>query len=273
MKVGFIGSGKVGLSFGLLLKEKKVTLTGYYNRHFESAKQAAERIDGRAFETIEAIVLNSDMIGITVNDDQIDGVVDEIAGLNLDTTGKVFFHMSGAHDCLSLKKLSDDCFSLHPLKAFPKVVDSPSDFETVVFSLEGASQASRRWVDSLGIHYFEIQSSQKPLYHAAAVIVSNYLVSVIDFGIKQFTELGIDKSIAMKALWPLITGTLSNIESLGTEKALTGPIVRGDIETVEKHLFAMDALSKPLYKALGKYTLSMTTHDGDLYEQMRKLFE
>jgi predicted short-subunit dehydrogenase-like oxidoreductase (DUF2520 family) len=273
MKVGFIGSGKVGISFGMLLKAKNVPLSGYYSRHIESSEQAAKKLACHSYETLEALVLESDLIGITVNDDQIDHVVAELNALNVNKTEKIFFHMSGAHDCISLKKLNAFSFSLHPLKAFPQVIDTPSAFESVIFSLEGATQVSRNWVDSLEINYFEILSSQKALYHAAAVIVSNYLVTVIDFGLNQFTEMGVDKTMAKKALWPLITGTLSNIEALGTEKALTGPIVRGDCETIEKHLSVMNENSKTLYKALGKHTLTMTQHDEALQHRLSKLFE
>ncbi len=273
MKVGFIGSGKVGFSFGMFLASKDVPLTGYYNRHFESAKQAAEKLSCYAYDSIERLVSQSDLVAITVNDDQIDAVVDTIMALNMDLSRKIFFHMSGAHDCLSLKKMNADSFSLHPLKAFPQAVDEPSVFNDVVFSLEGATLTSRKWLDALEIDYFEIQSSQKAIYHAAAVIVSNYLVAVIDFGLNQFKEIGIDKMTAKKALWPLITGTLSNIEILGTEKALTGPIVRGDCETIEKHLAVMEASSKALYKALGRHTLTMTQHEESLQNRLSKLFE
>jgi len=273
MKVGFIGSGKVGVSFGMFLLDKKVTLSGYYSRHLESAEQAATTLNCLAFESLEALIEQSDLIGITVSDDQIDVVVDAILAINSDVTRKIFFHMSGAHDCLSLKKLNSSSFSLHPLKAFPQVIDAPSAFDEVVFSLEGATQESRDWVDSLRIDYFEILSNQKAQYHSAAVIVSNYLVAVIDFGLNQFTQIGIDKATAMKALWPLISGTVSNIATLGTEKSLTGPIVRGDSETIEKHLTVLDEQSKALYKALGKYTLTMTQHEKVLQHRLSKLFE
>ncbi len=273
MKVGFIGSGKVGTSFGMFLQAKKVPLSGYYSRHIETASQTAKLLGCRVFETLESLVLQSDLIGITVNDDQIDTIVDDLVALNVDLSDKLFFHMSGAHDSLTIKKLNDKSFSLHPLKAFPQVIESVSTFESVVFSLEGATQLSREWVESLGINYFEIQSEQKALYHAAAAIVSNYLVTVIDFGLNQFVHMGLDKATAMKALWPLISGTITNIESYGTEKALTGPIVRGDCETIEKHLSVLDVNSKALYKALGRYALTMTQHEETLQHRLSKLFE
>ena len=89
MRVGFIGSGKVGISFGMLLYAKQVPLSGYYNRHIESARLTAEKFDCRAFETIESLVLQSDLIGITVNDDQIDSVIEELLTLNVDTSSKI----------------------------------------------------------------------------------------------------------------------------------------------------------------------------------------
>jgi len=273
MKVGFVGSGKLGISFGMLLHDKNVSLSGYYNRHIDSATLAAQTCACQAFETLEALVLESDLIGITVSDDQIESVVAAISALNVNLTNKKFFHMSGVHNCQSLKNLNVDSFSLHPLKAFPSVIESPRDFDSVYFSLEGGTYTNRVWIDTLNINYFEINSNQKSLYHAAAVIVSNYLVSLLDFGFLQFAKIGIEKPLAMKVLWPLITDTLSNIESLGTEKALTGPIVRGDIETIEKHLAIMDDQSKELYKALGKHALNLTQHDEATQLQLSKLFD
>ncbi len=90
---------------------------------------------------------------------------------------------------------------------------------------------------------------------------------------KQFKQIGIDEQTAQKALWPLITGSLGNIEHFGTQSALTGPIVRGDINTLKKHLEVLDLNLQPLYKQLGLYTLSMTQHDDETRLKLESLLK
>lgn len=273
MKIGFIGAGKVGQSIGILMFSKGVQISGYYSKTKQSALDASKRFDCIAFDSLKQLIMSSDIIGITVNDDQINQVVDAIQSLNLNIEDKLFFHMSGAHDATYLKKICPNAFSLHPLRAFPEVVTSPEAFDDIYFSLEGANTYVREWINQLDLLHFEISSNQKAQYHSAAVIVSNYLVSVLDFGFSQFKDIGLSEALIMKSLWPLITNTIQNVETLGTREALTGPIVRGDIETIQRHLGVLDPSSKHLYKALGQYTLSMTQHDGLLKQQLSTLFE
>jgi predicted short-subunit dehydrogenase-like oxidoreductase (DUF2520 family) len=112
------------------------------------------------------------------------------------------------------------------------------------------------------------------LYHAGAVTVSNYLVALIDHGLAFYQALGADKREALTAVLPLIKGTLANIERLGTTEALTGPIARGDAETVQGHLEAMQQRAPellPLYKLLARQTISIARERGLPEEQVRKL--
>ena len=273
MKIGFIGAGKVGQSFGILLNAKNIPITGYYSKSKRSAEEASIRIHTKAYDTLKQLVIDSDIIAITVTDDQIDSIISEIDALNIKTDDKMFFHMSGVQDSVNLSRISSHVFSLHPLKAFPEIIDSYHAFDGIYFSLEGADEMIRNWINQLDITFFEIDKSQKAQYHSAAVIVSNYLVSVIDFGMTQLELVGLPKALAQKALWPLVTNTIENIEKMGTKNALTGPIVRGDRETIQKHLDVLNSDSKVLYRALGKYTLSLSKHDLTHKQQLSRLFE
>lgn len=265
MKIGFIGAGKVGKSFAMYLTDNGFEVSGFYNRTYKT--------DVTCFETLELLLQNSDIIGITVNDDQIQNVVNQITMLNYNTSNKMFFHMSGAHNSTELSRLSDNVFSLHPLKAFPTVVGSTKIFNDIFFSLENPQPKILEWVNQLGIKYFIVPSQGKAQYHAAAAIVSNYLVSVIDFGLSQLHQMGIEPPLAQKAFWPLIVDTIANVERLGTKGALTGPIVRGDVETIKRHLEVLSDIDLPLYKALGRHTLRMTDHEGDVSEQLVDLLK
>lgn len=273
MKVGFIGPGKVGRSFGCYLMKNQTQVVGYYGKSYEKTLQLATEIGCNAFSDLSKLILSADLIGITVQDDQIKLIVEHIASLNLEISNKVFFHMSGSLTQEVLKPLSEKRFSLHPLRAFPKLVTDVRDFYGIYYSLEGGDQRIHDWLNEIHISYFEISSQQKAQYHAAAAIVSNYLVAVLDFGFSQFEALGLPEDLSKKALWPLVLGTLENIDALGTKKALTGPIVRGDIQTIEKHLGAMQEASLALYKALGAYTLSMTNLPIQTQKKLSSLFK
>jgi predicted short-subunit dehydrogenase-like oxidoreductase (DUF2520 family) len=102
------------------------------------------------------------------------------------------------------------------------------------------------------------------------VAVSNYFVALIDYGLKFYEALGADKKEALKAVLPLIKGTLHNIEALGTPDALTGPIMRGDGETVRDHIVAMQRKAPELavlYKELARQTVQVAMDKGSIDPQ------
>ena len=108
------------------------------------------------------------------------------------------------------------------------------------------------------------------LYHAGAVAVSNYFVALVHYGLKFYQALGADKKEALKAVLPLIKGTLHNIETLGIPDALTGPIMRGDAETVRDHLAAMQKRAPELiglYKELARQTVEVARDKGSIDQQ------
>ncbi len=273
MKVGFIGAGKVGQSLGLLLRSHGYTLVGFYTRQANGLHLDQRLSQARLYTNLAKFIEDSDVIGITVPDDHIDNVVNEIASLPFDVSHKYYFHTSGAHSIESMKILGNQIFSLHPLMAFPAVIVDINRFKDIYFGIENLSAFIETGLDQVIMHYIEIQSDQKAKYHAAAAIVSNYLVAVIDFGLNQLMELGIEPNEAQKALWPLIMNTIENVNQLGTKAALTGPIVRGDLGTIGAHIRAMNKVDLQLYKSIGRYTLHMTNHQESIRKKLEKLLE
>ena len=117
-------------------------------------------------------------------------------------------------------------------------------------------------VKDLDGKFFVIDKKVKPLYHAGACVVSNYLVTVIDVGLQLMESIGIPRAQALPAIIPLVNGTVKNIEKIGIPMALTGPIARGDMSTVLKHLDCLDELAPQLilfYSWLGYYTAEVAT--------------
>lgn len=264
MRVGFIGAGKVGISFGALLKHKGLDVSGYYSRSQQSIARACAVTETTPYSTLEAIILNSDWIGITVQDDQIEQVVSEIVStpqFDQICKSKVFFHMSGATTVDVLKPLKTEVFSIHPLMAFPDLKTRLEDWSETYMTVENPNDRVLDWLSKLNLNTFVIESNQKVKYHIAAVIASNYLVTLMDLAVNEFENIGINRDEGFKALLPLVEGTLTNIKTFGTKKAITGPIVRGDAKTVKRHLEALEAGPKELYRLLGRQTLHLISEE------------
>ncbi len=269
MKIGFIGAGKVGLCFGLYLQQNHFTVTGYFSRSFQSAQTASMKTGTKSFDNINELVSNSDGIFITTNDDQIETACRQLADAVVTLKNKFVAHMSGALSSSALeiaRKKGAVTFSLHPLQAFADVDKSVADLKSCYFGIEGQEQSEilEDILNQTGNPFLKLLPEQKTRYHIVACVVSNYLVALIDYGLEIFGTIGIDTEMGLQALMPMIRGTVENIGQLGTEKALTGPIARGDTQTIQKQMRifgAEETEQASVYGFLGRLTLDLAMKD------------
>jgi len=272
MKIAFIGAGKVGTAFGIYLK-KIFDLTGYYSKNPNSAIQASQLTKSATFLGIEKLVVANDLIALTTPDDQIELVTEQLAELTrINWSEKSIFHMSGVHSSELLAPLyrkGATIFSLHPLIT----INSPAANQRLPkasLTIEGKGEhlpAIKDMLQSLENPLIEIAAEDKELYHAAACIVSNYLVTLLDDGIFILKKIGFTEEQALQLIEPLTQQTLNNIFNHGTEQALTGPIVRGDIGSVRKHLGKLkdiDQLMLATYQSLGRQTTLLAARSGKI---------
>ena len=163
--------------------------------------------------------------------------------------------------------------SIHPMQSLASSEQAVKNFPGSYFSIEGDAEAvpeGKEIVEALGGLLVMIPGEQKALYHAGAAVASNYLVAVLDFAVMIYEALGMKRDEAVKAIMPLVRGTVNNVERVGVPDALTGPIARGDVETVEGHL---EVLKKELpemlslYTALGRHTVKVGLAKGSLAEE------
>lgn len=119
---------------------------------------------------------------------------------------------------------------------------------------------------AVGALPFEIRGSQRAAYHAAAVLSSNAIVTLLDAGERILKNAGFERALAGKMLLPLTRGSLENVALLGSEQALTGPVVRGDAETVKSHLIALTRQDRELYRSLMQAALELAIRSGRLRE-------
>jgi len=130
--------------------------------------------------------------------------------------------------------------STHPMKSFASIDSALKTLDGTIFGITFSDPvsetASRKLVSFLGGIPIVIDDEKKALYHASACIASNYLVALIDLAVRIMGLTGAGEKEALDGLYGLIEGTVKNIKSMGTKKALTGPIARGDINTIKEHV-------------------------------------
>lgn len=205
---------------------------------------------------------------LAVPDDALNTVANEVARAGPAPPACVALHLSGALSTDILGPLHATGYiigSLHPLQT---VADAWSGVERLrgcayaIAGEPGALTASRRLVAALDGRPLVIPPALRPLYHASAVFASNYVLAAAAVLARILAEAGIGEEEAVAAALPLMRGTMDNVEQLGLGAALTGPVARGDVDTVRLHLSRLSARERRLYSALGMETLDLARAVG-----------
>jgi len=272
LQFAIIGAGMVGTAIGFLLKKAGHNITAVADPSAAHLKRAESYTRARGFREPARAADHADCLLITTPDDRIGPVCAEIVGSS-SVRGKKVFHMSGAGglDLLAPAARAGACVaSIHPLQSFSSVDSAIQNIPGSYFGVTagpGAKKLSTTIVRDLqGIPIY-ITPAQKPLYHTAACVASNYLVSLMSVVESIYLSIGLSEKDARRAYLPLVYGSLKNIEKQGCSKALTGPIARGDSGTIQKHIDAM-ACHLPgyssLYADLGMIAVKLARQKGTL---------
>jgi len=206
---------------------------------------------------------------LAVPDTALSEVAHDLAAAGPAPPGCAALHISGAISTDVLAPLHGAGYaigSLHPLQtvADPFFV-SPARLTGIGFAIGGdppAVLAARRLANALGGIPFVIPPNLRPVYHAAAVVASNYVIAVVAMACRLMEQAGVPAGDTLPALLPLVEGTVDNLKSLGIHGALTGPVARGDVDTVRLHLARLSPDERPLYSALGREVLRIARTAG-----------
>ncbi len=281
MDIGIIGAGKVGVSIGFMMKKSGIAvraISDVLDASLDTARTYLAEDVSYTNNNLD-VVKTCDVIAITTQDRIIKDVVREIdAGMGrLD--GKVLFHTSGADPSSILKPLDEKgarLGSLHPLQTFPDIDSAIAVLPGTYIFIEGDKSALETLTfigEKIGYRVQMIGSNDKVLYHLSAVFVCNLLCALYYAGEKIMDAINID----LEPFLPIIRATLKNIESKGPLMSLTGPVIRGDLKTVESHIRAIDDMEeyKDVYKALSGIALKMAmerkTLDEDTVRQLKSI--
>ncbi len=271
--LAIVGAGKVGSALAILLQKKGYPVAGVASRSLRSAQALAEALRCPAYENASELTRRAGLVFITTPDREIARTAERIAQEGGFFSGQVVAHTSGAHAAGELRGVKEAGalgVSIHPLQSFADVEGAIKNLPGSYFALEGDERAlplARQVVLDLGGKAFTIGAQDKPLYHAAACIASNYLVSLLHLATGLYQHFGLSREEAFRALFPLVQGTINNVRRVGPVQALTGPISRGDGATIQDHLPALKQVGERelnLYRTLGLYTVGVACEKGSI---------
>lgn len=272
LSINLIGAGKLGKTIGKLFVLNNLgSIVGICNSTKKSAKQAADFIGkGVVFENVTHLP-NALITFITVPDDKIKMICEQFSRSRNFYPGSILVHCSGllTSDILnSAKSKGCSIVSIHPMCSFADPNLSIPQFPGTYCAIEGSIEAVpliKNLFEKIGAQVIPVDKDKKSIYHTAGVIASNYLVTLAHHAVENLKVAGIQHEEAVDIITNLMSSTLTNIsKTKSLQESLTGPIKRGDVETIKQHMSTLyDANGRELYSVLAKLTLEITDHTDD----------
>jgi predicted short-subunit dehydrogenase-like oxidoreductase (DUF2520 family) len=277
--IGIVGAGAVGTALGLALTRAGWPIAAVASRDPVRRERFKELVGGtRAFEEVTPLLDEVELIVLAVPDDAIGPLARTIRLYS----GQALIHTSGALGAEVLEPAmaaGTQVGSFHPLVAF-------ADTERAVAALHGATVAVEgddqlvallgEMAEAIGAHAVRLAPGTKTAYHAAAVLAAGGFVALLDAIAELGRVAGLNEAGSLAVYGPLIEQTLGNARALGIRAALTGPITRGDVGTLEAHLATLAAHAPdvlPLYRAAAAREIALAMERGaltpDVSERLR----
>ncbi len=273
LKLGFIGTGTVGTALAIRLSDRGYRVVAVSSRNHISAKKLAPSISGcQAFDDNQAVADSADFVFVTTPDDTIAGVVSAVKW----HPEQSVVHCSGVASTDILEPARESgarVGAFHPLQTFANVKQAIDNIPGSTFALEAEEPLLTTLKDiatALNGQCIELKASDKVLYHAAAVMACNYMVTLVKLSTDLWQTFNVPPQTATKALMPLLQGTLNNIANVGIPQCLTGPIARGDAGTIKKHLSALEKVAPNVlsaYRELGLQTIPIALGKGKINQR------
>lgn len=272
LTVNLLGAGRLGRSLGrLIATDREAVLQDVLTTRADSAVSAVAFIGaGRAVHDLAAL-RPAGLWLLTPPDAAIAPLATALAGTGLLRAGDVVCHCSGALPSSLLAPLraaGAAVASVHPLKSFADPAAAAASFAGTWCTAEGdaeALQCLQPLFERLGARVARMDAAGKTLYHAAAVLMCNDLVALMEAGLRSAEAAGLEREAALAMFGPLVRETLDNVFRIGSVRALTGPVARGDAAVVARQHQALQALDPRLaeaYRALAAVALDLARQQG-----------
>lgn len=270
LRIGFIGAGRVATALARGFARAGYAVTAVASRSGASARSLAAAVPGcRAYDDSQTAAGRADLVFLTVPDDAIARVAAEIAW----PRGGAVVHCSGATGVDALApaaRAGAQTGGFHPLQTFSAPETALAGLRRCVVAIEAEEPLAARLLalaHGLGARAIRLPPGARALYHGAGSFAASFIVALLHEAAQLWRGFGVHEEEALAALLPLARGTLDAVAELGTVRALAGPVSRGDVGTVEKHLQALAALDRStleLYRALALRTVPIALAKGSL---------
>ena len=268
--IGILGAGRAGSALLHNLALAGGTSTFLWSRSETTAKAARAEGLPAISGPLPSALRSSDLVVLAVSDDAVQGLALQLAARGLLASDVAVVHLSGALDLEPLQPLRDlghPVGSLHPALS---IATRRTSFAKCAAAIDAATPALDAQLAALAtsLGMFVIRpKGERARYHAAASVVGNFPQVLLEAGIRLLLECGLDRDEAGRALGPLLRSASENAAALGPAAGLTGPIVRGDVDVLRKHLVALatsDASGRvyPLYRAAGRIAVELAAERG-----------
>ena len=268
--VAVLGAGRLGSSLAIALDKAGYTVAAITSRQPTHREWLNAHITtGIVVENVQAAVNVANIVFITGPDAYIEKICSGVKW----RSHQAVIHCAGAMSLAPLdtaRVAGAQTGGFHPLQTFP-TIDSYERLQDVSFAIESASPELLGWLrtlaEDLGGSAFQIESSQRAAYHASAVMACGLLSGLTGLSAEMWEPLGIERTEALRRLIPLLRATVDALDEKGLPHAITGPFVRGDIETITMHLEATANKSigiRNAYAALALASLHIAKEQGGL---------
>jgi predicted short-subunit dehydrogenase-like oxidoreductase (DUF2520 family) len=262
MEIAIVGAGKTGRTLGRLARQAGYLVGPVVCRTRAHAEEAVRFIGaGRPGTAPEGAALT--LVAVP------DGEIAAVARALRVPPAAVVAHTCATYGAEVLRPLRP-AGAVHPLRSFADPARAAELFPGTACAVDGDPEATavlERFVRAIGGVPLRVKGDRKPLYHAAAVFASNYVVAVLEAALRLLEKAGVGRAEGLRALAPLASGTLANVVSGGIPEALTGPVERGDGDTVRRHVEALAAGAPELaglYASLARLAIEVALAKGSI---------
>ena len=268
-----LGAGRAGRSLARAFVIAGIDVVGLHGRHAEPFAKPPISAG-----PLPASLGRATVVLVTVRDAQLGGALRQLAAATL-APRAVVLHASGATDppeAVALRDGGHPVGTMHPLVPLADPSRAPQMLRDAWIGIDGSPEAIRvatELTERLGAHALTIPPGEKPRYHAAAVFAANFPVVVAALAERLLMESGVAEREARSATLALMAAALSNLETGRPHDVLTGPIARGDVESVKGHLAALasDATALAAYVTLSRAALTLARERGTSAERLAEI--
>ena len=246
--IAIIGPGRAGSALGRALHSAGYTIAAVGGRNPDNVRNLAAELGARPCQSPATTIDMADLTIVAVPDDVILPLATDMVASLCSAAGHAAVHLSGAQDRSALRPLAQQgsvrTGVFHPLQTFRRGPEAVGNVAGTYFGID-ADQPLRdqltQMARDLHGHPFDLSGVDLALYHAAAVFAANYPITLLAEAIALAADAGLDPETARKGMTTLLAGAVNNLRDLAPADAITGPAVRGDEGTIERHLAALKA--------------------------------